>query len=78
MQMASLLGKAATIEHLLPLFLQLLRDDVPEVRLAIISKLEHVNQVGATIVSHMCTYLVSCGRCVCDASLRRDRHYGDR
>jgi len=47
MQMASLLGKAATVEHLLPLFLQLLRDDIPEVRLAIISKLEHVNQVGA-------------------------------
>lgn len=34
-----------TIEYLLPLFLQLLKDDFPDVRLNIISKLENVNQV---------------------------------
>ena len=41
--LAPLLGKDATIEHLLPLFLHLLKDDFPEVRLNIISKLETVN-----------------------------------
>ena len=41
--LAPLLGKEATIEHLLPLFLHLLKDDFPEVRLNIISKLEVVN-----------------------------------
>jgi len=40
---APLLGKDATIEQLLPLFLLLLKDDFPEVRLNIISKLETVN-----------------------------------
>jgi serine/threonine-protein phosphatase 2A regulatory subunit A len=40
---APLLGREATIEHLLPLFLHLLKDDFPEVRLNIISKLETVN-----------------------------------
>lgn len=33
-----------TIEYLLPLFFQLLKDDFPEVRLNIISNLEDVNQ----------------------------------
>lgn len=32
-----------TTEHLLPMFLQMLKDDFPEVRLNIISKLELVN-----------------------------------
>ena len=41
--LAPLLGKDATIEHLLPLFLHLLKDEFPEVRLNIISKLEQVN-----------------------------------
>lgn len=41
--LAPLLGKDATIEHLLPLFLQLLKDEFPDVRLNIISKLEMVN-----------------------------------
>lgn len=36
-------GKAATIEHLLPVFLALLKDDYPDVRLNIISKLEQVS-----------------------------------
>ena len=49
--LAPLLGKDATIEHLLPLFLHLLKDDFPEVRLNIISKLEQVNagKLPATI-----------------------------
>ena len=46
-----LLGKEATIEHLLPLFLHLLKDDFPEVRLNIISKLETVNNGAYTVVS---------------------------
>lgn len=41
--LAPLLGKESTIENLLPLFLHLLKDDFPEVRLNIISKLETVN-----------------------------------
>jgi len=41
--LAPLLDKEHTIEHLLPLFLQLLKDDFPEVRLNIISKLETVD-----------------------------------
>lgn len=36
--------KCSTIEHLLPLFLQLLKDEAPEVRLNIISKLDKVNE----------------------------------
>ena len=40
-----MLGKEATTEQLLPLFLQLLKDEFPEVRLNIISRLEQVNEV---------------------------------
>jgi hypothetical protein len=36
----------ATIEQLLPIFLALLKDEFPDVRLNIISKLDQVNQVG--------------------------------
>ena len=42
MEMAPTLGKTATIEHLLPVFLSLLKDEVPDVRLNIISKLDQV------------------------------------
>lgn len=45
MEVAPVLGKSATIEHLLPVFLSLLKDEFPEVRLNIISKLDQVNQV---------------------------------
>jgi serine/threonine-protein phosphatase 2A regulatory subunit A len=38
------LGTDATIEQLLPLFLQLLKDDFSEVRLNLIGKLEMVNE----------------------------------
>ena len=44
--LAPLLGKDATIEHLLPFFLHLLKDEFPDVRLNIISKLEQVNTGG--------------------------------
>merc|ERR1712146_845280 len=39
------LGKQATIDSLLPLLLQLLKDEAPEVRLSVISKLDALNQV---------------------------------
>ncbi|KAG4918701.1 hypothetical protein JHK85_056982 [Glycine max] len=45
MGMAPVLGKEATIEQLLPIFLSLLKDEFPDVRLNIISKLDQVNQV---------------------------------
>lgn len=35
----------ATIDQLLPIFLSLLKDDFPDVRLNIISKLDQINQV---------------------------------
>ncbi|KAF6147134.1 hypothetical protein GIB67_036853 [Kingdonia uniflora] len=44
MGMAPVLGKDATIEQLLPIFLSLLKDEFPDVRLNIISKLDQVNQ----------------------------------
>ena len=43
--LAPILGKQETQEHLLPMFLQMLKDDFPDVRLNIISKLEQVNNV---------------------------------
>ncbi|GBG78322.1 hypothetical protein CBR_g26350 [Chara braunii] len=45
MGLAPLLGKEVTIEQLLPIFLSLLKDEFPDVRLNIISKLDQVNQV---------------------------------
>src|SRR5687767_9075846 len=45
MGLAPILGKDATIEHLVDLFLHLLKDEFPEVRLNIISKLDAVNKV---------------------------------
>ena len=41
--LAPLLGREASLEHILPLFLHLLKDEFPDVRLNIISKLETVN-----------------------------------
>ena len=49
MELAPTLGKQATIEHLLPVFLSLLKDDFPDVRLNIISKLEQVNAGACTV-----------------------------
>jgi serine/threonine-protein phosphatase 2A regulatory subunit A len=42
MGLAPLLGKESTVEHLLPVFLAMLRDDTPEVRLNVISSLDKV------------------------------------
>ena len=41
---------SSTTEHLLPLFLQLLKDEFPDVRLNIISKLEQVNEGKRLII----------------------------
>jgi serine/threonine-protein phosphatase 2A regulatory subunit A len=43
--LSHLLNCTRTIDHLLPMFLQMLKDEFPDVRLHIISKLELVNQV---------------------------------
>lgn len=51
--LAPILGKDATIEHLLPLFLTLLKDDFPEVRLHIISKLAQVNEGTFPVPLHI-------------------------
>jgi len=48
MELAPQLGKQPTIEHLVPVFLNLLRDPYPDVRLNVISKLD---QVGMTIAA---------------------------
>ena len=45
MELAPVLGKQNTIEHLLPVLLSLLKDDCPDVRLNIISKLDEVSQI---------------------------------
>lgn len=42
MGLAPLLGPESTVENLLPIFLSMLRDDTPEVRLNIISSLDKV------------------------------------
>lgn len=54
--LAPLLGREATVEHLLPLFLHLLKDEFPEVRLNVISKLETVNG-GTKSYDNMWTFL---------------------
>ena len=41
--LAPILGKEETINHLLPMFVNMLKDEFPDVRLNIISKLEQVN-----------------------------------
>lgn len=52
--LAPLLGKDSTIEHLLPLFLHLLKDEFPEVRLNIISKLDQVNAGKSVCFGLLC------------------------
>jgi serine/threonine-protein phosphatase 2A regulatory subunit A len=56
--LAPLLGKQPTIEHLLPLFLHLLKDEFPEVRLNIISKLDQVNKGVYGLGWGQCTWLL--------------------
>lgn len=47
MELAPVLGKQATIDQLLPVFLSLLRDDFPDVRLNVISKLDQASLLPA-------------------------------
>ena len=42
-----------TIETLLPIFLALLKDEFPDVRLNIISKLDQVNQVRLSLPPYL-------------------------
>lgn len=59
--LAPLLSREPTIEHLLPLFLHLLKDDFSEVRLNIISKLETVNNgVFSPVFIIQLTHCVPC------------------
>lgn len=44
MELAPQLGKQPTIEHLVPVFLSLLKDPNPDVRLNVISKLDQVGE----------------------------------
>ena len=46
LELAPKLGKISTLETLLPVCLSLLRDEYPEVRLAVISKLDYVSQAS--------------------------------
>jgi serine/threonine-protein phosphatase 2A regulatory subunit A len=57
--LAPLLGKEAAIEHLLSLFLQLLKDEFADVRLNIISKLEQVNKGELYIYIYFANLLAS-------------------
>lgn len=63
MDVASFLQEA-TIDHLLPIFLALLKDEFPDVRLNIISKLDQVNQVSPVRDSSL-----ACLRCLPRRSL---------
>ena len=60
MGLAPILQKESTVQHLLPIFLSMLRDDTPEVRLNIISSLDKVRKtkmcvrkVAATNISRV-------------------------
>lgn len=54
MGLSPILGKDNTVSHLLPLFLNQLKDECPEVRLNIISNLDCVNEViGIQQVRHL-------------------------
>jgi serine/threonine-protein phosphatase 2A regulatory subunit A len=46
MGLAPILGQENTVNHLLPIFLSMLHDDTPEVRLNIISSLDKVSLRG--------------------------------
>lgn len=48
-----------TIQHLLPMFLLMLKDDFPDVRLHIISKLESVNKGKSDSVRFIHTDYIS-------------------
>lgn len=54
MELAPQLGKQPTIEHLLPVFLALLKDPFPDVRLNVISKLDQARAVCVGVRVCMC------------------------
>ena len=56
--LAPIMGKDATIEHLLPMFLQMLKDDDSKVRLNIISRLELVNEGRPTYPHKFLTVVI--------------------
>jgi serine/threonine-protein phosphatase 2A regulatory subunit A len=49
MELAPMLGRSGTIDHLVPVFLTLLKDMYPDVRLNVISKLSQVNEVSTWV-----------------------------
>lgn len=59
MEMAPVLGKQLTIEHLVPIFLTLLKDVYPDVRLNVISKLDQVRGCGGD-GEWVCAFLSIC------------------
>ena len=77
MGLAPVFGKEDTITHLLALFLQLLKDDFPEVRLNIISKLDAVNKGKRDELLQDCNLLTlkfsDWNRVVVAVSTSRDR-----
>ena len=50
MGLSPIMGKDNTIQHLLPLFLILLKDEHSDVRLNIISNLDSVNKVSKVLI----------------------------
>jgi hypothetical protein len=61
MELAPQLGRQPTIDHLLPVFLALLKDPFPDVRLNVISKLDQVRARA-----RVCVCVCACVRvCVC-------------
>lgn len=64
MELAPQLGKQPTIEHLVPVFLNLLRDPYPDVRLNVISKLDQVKAGAHRWAPARSSYSAWTGSCV--------------
>ena len=61
MDMTPDLGKNDTIQHVVPVILQLLKDEIPDVRLSVISKLAKINQViGIDLLAQVGAWSCSC------------------
>jgi hypothetical protein len=60
MELAPQLGKQPTIEHLVPVFLNLLRDPYPDVRLNVISKLDQVRHRCKSYIIEAAAALLHC------------------
>ena len=63
MGLAPLLGREHTVKHLLPIYLQMLKDSTAEVRLNIISSLEKVG--ACSFVSCESTVVMAMSRISC-------------